>query len=365
MRLLLCFSIIVLVSASCVAQDSVAEAATAQSDSPERERIREDVDRLINSAAIRDRAWAAYFVGKHGLKEYAPLIIDLIQQSPKDLRDENYLGCRVFFDSLIQLDVAVSADQLMPLYDTFPNEVIILLAKSPKENQEALLSIAKNANPQQLYPYQYWVAACNLLAQTEARGLAAHLLSEMTLELSIVVTDPNSGVSFGMGVGCTSSCGGGGVPSPPIGFPPIAVYRLVDDARNGRVVVAPGPRTVYYQRTVIGSENGGGLDPGRYQMPWDKDRYVLEYLATLLKTTTDGLQFTNRASRTIHWKNAAEYRQTFQMYKKEIERSYDQVKNRLIERDLLSAAESEVLTPKITVRVFDERQNKTVKLPDL
>ena len=363
MRLLLCLSVTVLLSASTFAQDTLSNAASARGGPLLSEQIREGVDRLFNSVLISDRAWAAYYVGKYGLKEYAPLIIDLIQQSSNDLRDENHMGCRVFFDSLIQLDVAVSADQLMPLYKSFPDEVMILLAKSPKENQEALLSIAKQANPQQDYR-QYWLAACNLLAETEAKGFAAQLLSEMTIELSVTVVEPNSGMGIGGGVGTGIGCGFGGTRISN-DFPPIAVYLLVDEASNGRVVVAPGLCAIYYQRTVAEAGKNAAIASGRCRVSWSKNRYVLEYLATLLRTTTDGLGFTNMPLRTITWKGGVEYRQTLQMYRKEIERGYDELKNRLIERELLSASASESLTPKITVRVFDYRLNKRIKLPEI
>ena len=362
MRLLLCLSITVLLSASTFAQDTLSNAASARSGPLQSEQIREEVDRLFNSVLVSDRAWAAYYVGKQGLKEYAPLIIDLIQQSSNDLREENHMGCKVFFDCLIQLDVAVSADQLMPLYKSFPDEVMILLAKSPKENQEALLSIAKQANPEQDYR-QYWLAACNLLAETEARGFAAQLLSEMTIELSVTVVEPNSGVGLGGGTGCSIGCGFGGT-RVSNDFPPIAFYLLVDEPNNGRVVVATGLHTIYYQRTVVEAGKNAVMASGRCRVSWNKNRYVLEYLATLLKTTADRLGFTNRPSRTLTWKSGVDYRQTLQMYRKEIERSYDELKNRLIERELLSASASESLTPNITVKVFDYRLNKRIKLPE-
>jgi hypothetical protein len=364
MRLWLCFSIMVLLSVSTFAQEGLSNAAIAQEGSLRSEQIKGEVDRLFNSVSIRDRAWAAYAVGQFGLREYAPLIVDLIQQSSSDLREDNHIACRVFFDSLIQLDVAVSADQLMPLYRAFPDEVMILLAKFPKENQEALLSIAKQANPER-DARQYWLAACNLLAEIEARGFAAHLLSESTIELSVAVTDPNTGTCIGPGAGMSIGCGAGYGALPPDGFPPIAVYLLVEEASNGRVVVAPGLRTIYYQRTVVEAGKHGRIGSGRSHIGWNKNLYVLEYVAKLLRTTTDRLGFTKNPSRTVTWTSGAEYRQMVQMHRREIERSYEEVKNRLIERGLLSVSEAESLAPKITVKVFDYRHDKTIKLPEI
>jgi hypothetical protein len=340
-------------TASTFGQDNLPQPASTKSEAPLHEQIKSEVGALFNSPLSKDQAWAAYLSGKYGLREYIPPIFELLQRSSANLQDQNRLICLIAFDSLIQLDATIAATELMPLYKTFPDEVTILLARRPKENQEALLAIARQINPQEANR-QYWLAACNLLAATEAKGFAAHLLEEMTIALDVNVTDRTGvGMGGGIGTGC-AACGFGSYPVPD-DFPPIAIYALVDKAEPGVVVVAPGEHPIYYGRTVVDAKMREGVPAGRSRYCWRKKDYVLEYLAALLKTDVGGLQFTDKPSRHIEWRNGSHYKAMVSIFRSEIEGGYAELKSRLLERGVLSTSESELLRPRITVRVFDSR----------
>jgi hypothetical protein len=362
MKWFFCLSIIIGLSVATFGQDDLSNAASTKTGALQNEQLKSEVDRLFNSMLSKDQAWALYLSGKYGMKEYVPLILDSLQRSSNNSQDEHLFICRVAFDSLIQLEAEIPASELMPLYKKFPDEVMILLARAPKENQQALLAIAKQANPAQENRH-YWLAACNLLAEIEAKGLAAHLLSEVTINLAVHVTDQTGG-GMGEGLGSAIGCGLGGYRFPE-GFPPIALYSLIDEAKSGRVVVAPGVHTIYFQRTVMEPGRIGGISTGSSHQSWHKNDYLLEYFAALLKTTVEGLQFTNKASRWLEWKNSAHYKQMVLIFRTEMERGYNELKSRLIERDLLSASESESLAPKIAMKVYDSRGDKTIKLPQV
>lgn len=363
MRWFLCLSMLVVLSASTFGQDNLSQPASTKSDALRHAQIKSEVGPLFNSLSSKDQAWAAYLSGKYGLREYIPDIFDLLQRSFANLLDQNYLICLIAFDSLIQLDAAIAATELMPLYKRFPDEVTILLARRPKENQEALLAIARRINPQEKNR-QYWLAACNLLAATEAKGFAAHLLEEMTIALDVNVTDRTGVGMGGSGSGGCAACGFGSYQVPD-DFPPIAIYALVDKAESGGVVVAPGKPSIYYGRTVVDAKTREGVPAGRSRYCWQKKDYVLEYLAALLKTDVGGLQFTDKPSRQIEWENSSHYIGMVSIFRSEIERGYAELKSRLLERGLLSTSESELLRPRITVRVLDSRGDKRIKLPDI
>jgi hypothetical protein len=91
----------------------------------------------------------------------------------------------------------------------------------------------------------------------------------------------------------------------------------------------------------------------------------VDYFAELLKTNVEGARFSNRVMRSIDWKNSGHYKQMAMIFRSEIERAYAELNNRLVERELLSVAEAESLTPKIVVRVADVRNDKRVKLPEI
>src|ERR1051325_5130220 len=259
MRWFLCLTILAVLSASTYGQDPLPDAAGTRPDAAQNEQVKGEVDRLFNSMLVKDRAWAIYLSGKYGLKENIPAILDVLQGTAGRAQEMDMLISHLGFDSLIQLDARVPAADLMPFYKLFPDAVTILLAKAPKENQEALLSLVRQIKPGEMNR-QYWFAACNLLAENEARGCAAYLFGEMTIDLFIQVSDSRSGEGYG--IASSAGCGFGSYRVPD-DFPPVALYWLLDQAKAGAVVVAPGAHPVYYEREVVEPKNPGGVPAGR------------------------------------------------------------------------------------------------------
>lgn len=362
MRWFLCLSIMVVLSASSFGQDNLSQAASTNPEALQKEQIKGEIDRLFNSLSTKDRAWAIYLSGKYGLKEYVPAIFEVLEQSSGRAQENDLLLCYLAIDGLIQLDARLAAEDLMHIYERFPDAVTILLAKAPKENQQALLSIARKVNPQE-ENRQYWLAACNLLAETQAKGFARYLFNEMTIHLSISVTD-RSGMGGSSGRGFGIGCGFGSYPVPD-DFPPMAIYWLLDKAKTGAVVLAPGKQTIYYEREVVEGEKYRRIAAARSHYSWDKNEHLLDYFITLLQTTPEGLQFTNQPARWVEWQSSSHFKQMAAIFRSEIERGYAELKSRLIERELLTTAESEGLKPKITTSVYDYRGDKRIKLPDI
>jgi hypothetical protein len=362
MRWLFGLSVMIVLSTASFGQDNLTNADSTKTGVIQHEQIKSEVDRLFNSMLEKDQAWAVQLSARHGLKENIPLILNLLQGASNDSQDKNVLLCHLAFDSLIQLEAMIPASELMPLYKRYSDAVTILLARAPKENQEALLTIAKQIDAQGKNS-EYWLAACNLLAETEAKGFAAHLLSEMKISLTINVTDRTGG-GIGGGLGGSVGCGFGSY-RMPADFPPVGLYHLTDNAKRGSVVVAPGVRPIYYERRVYDAEKDKHIPAGRSYYGWEKNRYLLEYLAVLLKTNVEGLQFTHQPSQWLEWKNSAHYKQMVAIFRSEVESGYGALKNRLIERELLSAGESESLTAKISIQVYDSRGDKRIKLPEI
>jgi len=105
--------------------------------------VKTRVGQLIQSASNKDRAWAAYLIGEYGLKEFAPALIELLSPNLSGPEWETTFVYRAVLDSLIRLRVSATSESLMPLYERFPDETLIILAKSAAENSDVLLSIAE------------------------------------------------------------------------------------------------------------------------------------------------------------------------------------------------------------------------------
>src|SRR5262249_34662501 len=210
-----------------------------------RAEVKNRIDQLIQSNSNKDRAWAAYVIGEYDLKELSPALIELLNPNQRDPEWETEFVYRAALDSIIRLRVSAPSDSLLPLYKRFPDETLIILARSPSENGEALLSIAEQPGREVC-----WVAACNLLAESKAPGFAAFLLKSVKIKVEIAVFERGN-VGYGYGGGIGGSSVGCGVFQVPDGFPPTARYQLIQEPERDAVVVAPGAHPVFYERQVI------------------------------------------------------------------------------------------------------------------
>lgn len=364
MRIVLSLLIIALLSGLAFAQDNPSPIEKTQPGVNQLEQIKSEVGEMLFAPLLKDRAWAAYYVGKFGLKEQARSLLVAAKNSLDDAADTNKIVFHLALDSLIQLDIAIPAEELMPLYQYAPDAVMILLAKAPKENREALLRLTKQVDSN-AEDKEYWLAACNLLAENKAKGFAAYLLNEMTIYATVSVSDESGGGGIGEGMGSSIGCGGSGVFIVPEDFPPISFYTLLDSPKAGRVVLAPGTHTIYFERQVFEPKKQNHLASLRSHIGWRKNDYIVDQLASLLNIKVDGFGFKNFHQRYITWKNLADYQLMIAAFKSKIASDYADLKNQLITEELLSAAESEALIPKIVLKVYDYRGNKKIKLPDI
>jgi len=309
--------------------------------------------RLLQSYENRERAWGAYLVGLHGLKGQAPSLVSI-------LGDENLSGGgaeesvvrQAALDSLIRLDAEVPSDVLLPLYASSPNEVLILLARSPQQNQNALLTLFTEDEP----PAR-WLAAGNLLAEARTPGFAARLLAGLKITASVYLYDREDHDGFGTGGGCGGGYGGEEW-MPDSELPPVGYYALNYTPGRGATVVAPGRRVVYYTRVLRPTRFAGGV------CGFDREAARVEYFATLLNVTDDSLGFTAYPWRHVVCKDPAGCRRVLAGVRDEVTRSYAALLGRLLDAGLLDAAEASQLRPDITLDITDLRDKKTFPLPD-
>ncbi|HEX8290926.1 MAG TPA: hypothetical protein VF570_04170, partial [Pyrinomonadaceae bacterium] len=244
--------------------------------------------RLLKSQGNRERAWGAYLAGAHGLMEHAPLLVGLLED-PNIVSGgwEESVVRQAALDALIRLDAEVPAEKLLPLYGSSPDEVVILLARVPKQNARELLSLF-NEN----IPDARWAAVGNLLADARARGFAARLLARLKVSASVYVYDSEGDRGYGGGCGYGSGCGVAA--HTPEGFPPVGYYSLSTTQARGAVVLAPGRHTVYYVRRPAPDGCGGGDDG-----PVGRDDLRVGYLAEMLGATEKDLGLDARPFREV------------------------------------------------------------------
>jgi hypothetical protein len=319
--------------------------------------VKNKVSQLIQSASNRDRAWAAYLIGEYGLKEFAPALIDFLSPNLPGPEWEITYVHRAALDSLIRLRVSAPSNSLTPLYESFPAQTLIILARSPSENGEALLSIAEQPGCETC-----WVAACSLLAESKAPGFAAFLLKSVKIKIEIAVSESGNKGYWSGGSSSSVACG---VFQVPDGFPPIALYQLIDQPRRDAVVIAQGPHPVFYERQVVepGIENQKGA--GVTDQSVERSLYCLEYLAALLGQGASELELREKYSKSIAWSGIKRYKVDVISFRELVIGNFERLKKQCVERKLLSEAEAEALRPNLIITVRDMRENKTPPLPEI
>jgi hypothetical protein len=145
---------------------------------------------------------------------------------------------------------------LEPFEQKWAEQVLILLARN-KDNEEPLLRLRAN-NPVDMV----WLGANNLLFGKKSLRCYRATLREISDDaISIThrftVADTDRPATGGI-LGGFNSCGVWGIAQMPQGFPPGALYHLCAVSGSGTVLLARGPRSVYYERIIVPTDKGGG-----------------------------------------------------------------------------------------------------------
>jgi hypothetical protein len=346
-KLLLSVTLLLLTNAPAAAQGSAAADADGRLDV-----VRGEAARLLESQANGDRAWGAYLAGHGGLKDLEPALVRTLSDPALADGPEEKIVRRAALDALIRLGARVPAEHLRALPQDFADEVLILLASAPKENRDALLeTFAALAGDSGLDAR--WLAAGNLLAETEARGFAALLLRDLKVEANVAVVDWHGNNGFGTGGGGGGGCGGSY--KGPAGFPPVSYYALTGEVGRGAVVVAPGRRPVFYVRSTSPYVGCG------HSTTVVRDVVRVEYLTELLNTSPD---FDARPSDSVVCTDARQCRGELVGLRTRIEQAYAAMVGLLVEKGHLDAPGDAPASPPISFMLWDERRRRTFPLPD-
>jgi hypothetical protein len=189
-------------------------------------------------------------------------------------------------------------------------------------------------------------------------------MKELEIEVLIAVYDlKNWGMGMGIGSGGISAADG--IFGVPDGFPPTAVYKLIENAEHGAIVASPGLHTIYYERRVAQPGVSGQIGVGSVDRHEDRDRYRLEYLAALLNSKAQDLKIEPQRSQSIFWQGPKEYQRRVAEIRQQTHERYQQLIKRLFENNLLSDSEANSLAPTLVIKVNDLRTNSSVPLPEI
>jgi hypothetical protein len=282
--------------------------ALSQPVSLETETIRANA--LLDSSKPADRAWGAYLAGNLRLEACQGKIVDLLRGATllnmAVVDGENYAYVQSLLDALIQLDVKLDKDDVLPFSTTWPAETIILLARQAKANEQALLALRN-----QRLTYYEWMAIDNLLLGVRSPQFFVETFKKLPAWYHFTVVDrelKNGGTLGGMDGELLDSTRDRRFPP---GFPPAAVYDFtllhaipVRDA----VFLADGPQVSYYRRLPIDrAYQWTREDHGARRLGSGYGGYEKEYLARLSRYEPDRIEHIFHPSATLYWTGAESF----------------------------------------------------------
>ncbi len=257
---------------------------------------------MLLSGRMEDKAWGAFWAGKLQSDDLRGPLLEQFRAAAAFAAAPSWGAEHGFvlalFDAAIEMRLAVPAQLLEPFEDLWSQPVLIVLART-QDGEGPLLRLAGNSRPDLV-----WLAANNLLAERKSQTWYGRLLADVSITHLFVVTGEEYGPGFGGGVG--GGVCGDGVLAMGKGFPPVALYTLVED-EPGSVLLARGPQNVYYRRTVIPTDQQVGF--GSCWPALDRAVIRLGYLTRLASSPPLDAARIFRASTEIRFRTPEQFRE--------------------------------------------------------
>lgn len=291
---------------------------------------RQTITRLLQSASAREQAWGAWYAGRDHHTELVPLLHQVVLARANATSLDDSAAVAAALDALIQMQGGAPAELLPLVYERRPAEALILASHARADATPFLLHLMKGEKG------EAWFAAANLLLSTHPRGYAAALLESLEISVYVRVSDDGAAGGVPMNpVGAGIACGGIGV-AP--GLPPWAVCRLNPFPHPGVVVLAPGPKPIYYRRSLAPAGQTPTASTVTIGGPNNSDR--LEYVAKLLGREDSELPVHAAESFGVRRTATAGLNAELARIREDVQRRYTGLLRMLFDADLLAEAEA-------------------------
>lgn len=318
-------------------------------------------DELVESVHTRVQEWVcsrsevpalrgAWYAGEYGLERLVPDLIDRLRFESGRPENTWKVTRRTVLDALIRLDAKVPAEVLMTgLDDELLTETLLLLARDPAANADAILTLMDRGEP----GAQHRWAAAAILLSVRPPGLAQRLVKELDARLFLTVSDEDKHLSH------FESSGGRWVTSHDI-FPPRVFYYLHPEPRRGFAVLTGGPSPVFVERFEA---TRSASIPDTLARNQRTDR-ALDHLAKLLDVPAQDLVgISDGREACVIWNGEEDLRIRVRQHVEAQGARFEKLVARLVAAGLLTDGETANLIPAIELVVEDSREGDHAPLP--
>ncbi len=311
----------------------------------------------MESPTLSERAWGVRLstgIRLAGLESRLIAELRACQKHRDAVTDgPEYAYIQSLFDSLIELEAEVPAEEVMPYRSRWKAEVIILISNG-RRNVPALLEMhAERTDDLE------WLALSNRLLELRSGELFERMLNGLPVTHKFVVVDRAYAGGWAVGHGNGSPASPPKRAFPP-GFPPISLYRLTLGDGGGAVLLADGPRKLFFRRVLIPADGEvewpawtyPGLEASRLDCK-------LEYLARLGKRPLDEVRNMFQRETRIHWRTLTEL--TREIEKKLDDQAFD-IRHFIIGTKLRGHSDASLIRVEIKPTLTDLRQQQIGRL---
>ena len=318
---------------------------------------------LLHSPELADRAWGAYLAARLDSSDLREAVIGQLRAAsllPGPSGLDQYAFAASLLDAAIQMNLSVPAALLEPIEEKWKDAVLILLARAPGAEDSLLRLAAAHGSDEE------WLAANNLLFDRKSPRWYESILGDLKITLRFTVIDAETVRESNGGVG-GGYCGDTLVPRMPEGgggggggFPPIAHYMLRRKPERGSVLLAEGPHSVYFQRTIQLPGHSGGF--GMCSSPLDRDGTRFDFLARLADIPPSRAEIVFRGETLVLFTNGLAFARLADERLKTQEQEVRDLIQEIRKHGMTSASELRV---GIEPEVSDRRKNTTEPLPSI
>jgi hypothetical protein len=311
-------------------------------------------------------AWGAWLAKQDRQTALIPLLNKVVaeyqpaENFTSETERDRHDAMLTVLDALIGLGATVPSQEARKLYPEFPAQSLILLVRSPRPDDSALLDIAHIAKAN-----WSWLAAGNVLVKDRTPGFAALLLARFTQHLTISVVDAGAG---GFSASGGSECGFS-MRAPKVSWPAVGLYILSQVPQRlpgvNATYLVGGDTPIYYLRVEPGNYDNPGDAPG-YCDDGNRDQYRAQYLSKLMANSSPQNKLDPYPDATIVWNGEADYKRQLlaavEQQRTLLRRAVTTLQD---SAQVLTPAEAETLKPQIEILIRDDRTTKSASLPSL
>lgn len=328
----------------------------------------QDVNKRLRSSSITTVAWAAFEAGAFGIVETIPALSTALQSPPRGSAQQREYLDAVILDALVQMPfwpappgvVLVPPTVVATHFTRWPIQTLAVLGRIGPAADAVVLHLLRGwpEHRDAVHGDEAWFAIANLLVVRAPVGFAALLLREATFTLRVSVVDQESPTGRGGG---SSMSRADGIAQKPEGFPPHAEYQW-SPALGGSVLLASGPRAIFYRRVVTWQSQYGVAWGHSPDTPSDADR--LAYLSAVAGMR-DPFALRSHADLTVAWNGPDAFLRDVRQEQRRIASAYQALLERLVANGRLTPDEAKSLPLHLETTTTDSRLDRRMPLPSV